>query len=343
MREFARLYTALDETTATGEKVEALAAYFGSAPAADAAWAVHFLTGRRPKRLVSSVKLAAWAGEAAGIPPWLFDESYAAVGDLAETITLLLPDTGASSDRSLAHWVEERLLPLRGQEDEVQRRAMLAGVGRARPPRAIRVEQAHHRRVSRGRVVPPGRARPRDRERRARGRHRPPADGRLGAHAGVLRPAPGVRRPGCRREPALPVLSRLSARNRCGSAGAEVGLAGGVEVGRDSLAAHSPREPHLSLVARRGVAERTVSRGGGRRRATAGGHGARWRAVALDRSSPVAVRPDAATHRPQDGEPEDPRGGAGGSRRLRSAGGRRRGHPLAAAGRPESATRGASW
>ena len=124
MREFAKLYTALDETTATGEKVDALAAYLGFAPAADAAWAVHFLTGRRPKRLVSSVKLAAWAGEAAGVPPWLFDESYAAVGDLAETITLLLPDTGASSDRSLAYWVEERLLPLRGQEEEVQRRAM---------------------------------------------------------------------------------------------------------------------------------------------------------------------------------------------------------------------------
>lgn len=125
MREFAQLYTALDETTATGEKVGALVAYLGSAPAADAAWAVHFLTGRRPKRLVSSVKLAAWAGEAAGVPSWLFDESYAAVGDLAETITLLLPETGGSSDRSLAYWVEERLLPLRGQGEDVQRGAML--------------------------------------------------------------------------------------------------------------------------------------------------------------------------------------------------------------------------
>ena len=125
MRAFARLYAALDETTATGEKIAALAEYFRSTDPADAAWAVHFLIGRRPKRLVSSIKLAAWSAEAAAIPAWLFEESYAAVGDLAETITLLLPDTGASSDRSLAHWVEERLLPLRGQDDTVQREEML--------------------------------------------------------------------------------------------------------------------------------------------------------------------------------------------------------------------------
>jgi DNA ligase-1 len=125
VREFARLYTALDETTATGEKVAALSVYFRSAPSADAAWAVHFLIGRRPKRLVPAAKLAAWAAEAAGIPQWLFEESYAAVGDLAETITLLLPDPGRSDDRPLTHWVEERLLPLRGQDEAVQREEML--------------------------------------------------------------------------------------------------------------------------------------------------------------------------------------------------------------------------
>ncbi len=124
MRRFAQLYAALDETTATGEKVAALVEYFSSAPPADAAWAIHFLVGRRPKRLVTSPKLAAWAAGAADIPAWLFEESYAAVGDLAETITLLLPDTGASSDQSLAHWVEQRLLPLRGQDDDVQREEM---------------------------------------------------------------------------------------------------------------------------------------------------------------------------------------------------------------------------
>jgi DNA ligase 1 len=124
VRQFARLYATLDETTATGEKIAALASYFGTAPPADAAWAVHFLVGRRPKRLVATPKLAAWAAEAAGIPVWLFEESHAAVGDLAETITLLLPDTGGAGDASLSHWVEQRLLPLRGQGDDVQRAEM---------------------------------------------------------------------------------------------------------------------------------------------------------------------------------------------------------------------------
>ncbi len=126
MREFAWLYTALDETTATNEKVAALVKYFESAPPADAAWAVHFLSGRRPKRLVSSGKLRAWAAQEAGIPSWLFEESYQAVGDLAETITLVLPAGGDSSELSLSHWVEERLLRLRGEDDDVQREVMVS-------------------------------------------------------------------------------------------------------------------------------------------------------------------------------------------------------------------------
>jgi DNA ligase-1 len=125
MRAFADLYTALDETTATSDKVAALVAYFRAAPARDAVWAVHFLVGRRPKRLVGAAKLRTWAAAEAGVPDWLFEESYHAVGDLAETITLLLPDSGRSSDRSLAEWVETRLLELRGQDDAVQRAELI--------------------------------------------------------------------------------------------------------------------------------------------------------------------------------------------------------------------------
>ncbi|MEP6686750.1 MAG: ATP-dependent DNA ligase [Gemmatimonadales bacterium] len=121
MRAFADLYTALDETTATSEKVAALVAYFRTVPARDAAWAVHFLIGRRPKRLVGAARLRAWAAAEAEVPEWLFEESYHAVGDLAETITLLLPDSGSSSDCPLADWVETRLLTLRGQDDDEQR------------------------------------------------------------------------------------------------------------------------------------------------------------------------------------------------------------------------------
>jgi DNA ligase-1 len=125
MKRFARLYTALDETTATNEKVAALVEYFVSAPPADAAWAVHFLIGRRPKRLVSSARLRMWAAEEAGVPAWLFEESYHAVGDLAETITLLLPPSENSSELPLAYWVEERLLRLRGEDEDAQREMML--------------------------------------------------------------------------------------------------------------------------------------------------------------------------------------------------------------------------
>jgi DNA ligase-1 len=125
VKAFAELYRALDETTATNDKIAALAAYFSRVPAADAAWAVHFLIGRRPKRLVSARNLRAWALAEAGIPEWLFEESYQAVGDMAETITLLLPGGSRQSDLPLSYWVEERLLRLRGEDNDVQREGMV--------------------------------------------------------------------------------------------------------------------------------------------------------------------------------------------------------------------------
>jgi DNA ligase-1 len=136
VKAFAELYAALDETTKTGEKVDALARYFASVAPADAAWAVHFLSGRRPKRLVGARKLAGWAMDFAGTPEWLFGECYEAVGDLAETISLLLPPSGASSDLPLRAWVEERLLPLRGEGEETQRRAILAAWAELDGPQA---------------------------------------------------------------------------------------------------------------------------------------------------------------------------------------------------------------
>lgn len=126
MKAFADLYAALDETTKTGEKVAAMVRYFAAADPADAAWAVYFLTGRKPRQVVATKKLREWATASAGVPDWLFDESYHAVGDIAETIALLVPESGASSDRPLREWVEDRLLTLRTATDDEQRRAMLA-------------------------------------------------------------------------------------------------------------------------------------------------------------------------------------------------------------------------
>ena len=126
MRAFADLYTALDETTKTNEKLDALTRYFSAAAPADAAWVVYFLSGRKPKQLVPTRKLAAWAMEEAGISDWLFVESYDSVGDLAETITLLLPNNVPTDDTPLHVWIEERLLPLRNATEEDQRAVVVS-------------------------------------------------------------------------------------------------------------------------------------------------------------------------------------------------------------------------
>jgi DNA ligase-1 len=125
VKAFADLYAALDETTRTNDKVAAMARYFAAAAPADAAWAIYFLIGRKPKQVVPSRKLAAWAAELADVPEWLFEESYDAVGDLAETIALLLPPAATSSARPLHHWVEQCLLPLRKAEEAAQHQALL--------------------------------------------------------------------------------------------------------------------------------------------------------------------------------------------------------------------------
>ena len=118
MKHFARLFTELDSTTSTNAKVETLRLYFAHADANDAAWAVYFLSGGKPRQVVKTSTLRALACEAAGIEDWLFDECYQAVGDLAETIAYILPLDFEASDLGLAEWVEQRLLPLRGLPEE---------------------------------------------------------------------------------------------------------------------------------------------------------------------------------------------------------------------------------
>ncbi|MDO7902077.1 ATP-dependent DNA ligase [Pseudomonas sp. K1(2024)] len=119
MKDFAELYLRLDATTSSNAKLQALRDYFAQAPAADAAWAVYFLAGGRPRQLVPTRLLRELATAMAGLPDWLFEESYQSVGDLAETISLLLPQHDHDSDEGLAQWVELHLLPLRGQPAEV--------------------------------------------------------------------------------------------------------------------------------------------------------------------------------------------------------------------------------
>jgi DNA ligase 1 len=121
VKKFAELFDAIDSSTSTRAKTAALAAYFLAADARNAAWAAWFLTGHRPRMAVPTRRLHAWTAEAAGIPLWLFEECYDAVGDLAETIALVLPPPATACDEPLHAWVEERLLPLRELPEAEQR------------------------------------------------------------------------------------------------------------------------------------------------------------------------------------------------------------------------------
>lgn len=107
MKRFAALFTALDQTTKTSVKVAAMADYFRTAPDEDKLWTVALFSGRRPKRIITTTLLREWAAERARLPLWLFEECYPVVGDLAETIALILPPPTATSDHSLTHWIRE--------------------------------------------------------------------------------------------------------------------------------------------------------------------------------------------------------------------------------------------
>lgn len=120
MKQFAELFAQLDGSTSTLHKVQALRAFFEAAPAEDAAWAVYFLSGGKPKRTVPTRTLREVALQVSGLPDWLFEESYQAVGDLAETIAHVLPISPHAKPnlQGLACWMEQRILPLRSMPDD---------------------------------------------------------------------------------------------------------------------------------------------------------------------------------------------------------------------------------
>ncbi len=107
MKDFASLFAALDETNKTNEKVRVLKEYFISVSDEDKIHTLALFTGRKPKRQINSSLVKLWAIEMANIPQWLFEESYQVVGDLGETIALLLPETTGRQDRSLGEWIAE--------------------------------------------------------------------------------------------------------------------------------------------------------------------------------------------------------------------------------------------
>ena len=125
MKDFARLFTAVDQTTKTTVKVAAMAEFFAEASPEDRLWCIALFSGRRPRRVITTTLLREWAAEQAGIPLWLFEECYPIVGDLAETIQLVLPPPSREEDRSLSDWIGE-LKRLSALEDMDRKAGILA-------------------------------------------------------------------------------------------------------------------------------------------------------------------------------------------------------------------------
>ena len=126
MRAFTQLFLELDRRSRTSEKVAAMREYFLEARPADAAWAVYFLSGRKLKRITTALILRAHGARVSGYPDWLVDASRDAVGDMPETIALMLPPAKQPARRPLAEWVTERFIPLRQLDAETQFSAIAA-------------------------------------------------------------------------------------------------------------------------------------------------------------------------------------------------------------------------
>ncbi|MFM7135930.1 MAG: cisplatin damage response ATP-dependent DNA ligase, partial [Planctomycetota bacterium] len=138
MKQFTDLYWRLDATTRTQEKLAALVAYFSTAAPADAACAVGVLAGARQLRAVSTTLLRQWAAEETGLPEWLVEDAYAHVGDLAETLALLLPDAAADTSEAprpgLAEAVATTIHAIR-DADEARKREVVTATWRRLAPR----------------------------------------------------------------------------------------------------------------------------------------------------------------------------------------------------------------
>ncbi len=121
VKQFAKLFVQLDQTNKTNDKVALIKSYFSEAPEPDQLWTLAFFTHKRPRRPVKSSLLRQWAAELAQIPDWLLEESYHSVGDLAETISLILPPPTTTQDQSLAYWID--YLKALGPLDDAEKKA----------------------------------------------------------------------------------------------------------------------------------------------------------------------------------------------------------------------------
>jgi len=124
MKNFAHLFTQLDQTTKTLKKVAALVDYFGKVDDRDRLWAMAILSHRRPKRTVKTSLMRQWAAELSNVPLWLFEDSYHVVGDLAETIALVLPPPTQQHIKTLTEWIND-VKSLDKKEEEYKREVVV--------------------------------------------------------------------------------------------------------------------------------------------------------------------------------------------------------------------------
>jgi DNA ligase-1 len=125
MKDFSNLISAIEITNKTNAKIEALVHYFRTAPDKDKLWLIALFTGKRPSRPVKSTLMKEWCMEITNLPEWLFSESYSTVGDLGETLALLLPNPKNSIEKPIHIWIDE-LINLKQKTDEEKKEYVLS-------------------------------------------------------------------------------------------------------------------------------------------------------------------------------------------------------------------------
>jgi DNA ligase-1 len=127
MKHFAELVRVLGTSTKTNEKLDALSQYFSTANDKDKVWVIALFSGRKPRRAVNTTQLITWCIEVANLPGWLFGESYHTVGDLAETIALLLPEKTSTEEADVKplHYYIDKLREIDKQDEAIKKNFIL--------------------------------------------------------------------------------------------------------------------------------------------------------------------------------------------------------------------------
>src|SRR5579863_1169555 len=122
MKQFSALVNVLGASSKTNDKLDALSSYFSEGNDKDKVWVIALFSGRRPKRAVNATQLQKWCVELSNLPQWLFEESYHTVGDLAETIALVLPENINSQYANPLHYYIEQLMAIEKEDEWVKKK-----------------------------------------------------------------------------------------------------------------------------------------------------------------------------------------------------------------------------